>query len=265
MRIALAQMQMAEDSARNLDTTLEMIRDAKRAGADLILFPEVQLSPFFAQYPGQERESFAMTMEDPAVQKILASCRREKIWAAPNFYLREDGKYFDTSLLVDDRGEVIGRQTMVHVAQAPCFYEQDYYTPSGDGFHVFETPFGKIGIVICFDRHYPESIRTEALMGADIILIPTANTTAEPEEMFQWEIRVQAFQNSTFAAMANRTGKEGEMTFDGLSLVCGPDGELLALGSREQELVLADLDLNRAGQRRRQKPYTDLRRREWYW
>ena len=234
MRIALAQMQMAEDSARNLDTSLEMIRDAKRAGADLILFPEVQLSPFFAQYPGQERESFAMTMEDPAVQKILASCRREKIWAAPNFYLREDGKYFDTSLLVDDRGEVIGRQTMVHVAQAPCFYEQDYYTPSGDGFHVFETPFGKIGIVICFDRHYPESIRTEALMGADIILIPT-------------------------------TGKEGEMTFDGLSLVCGPDGELLALGSREQELVLADLDLNRAGQRRRQKPYTDLRRREWYW
>ena len=201
MRIALAQMQMAEDSARNLDTSLEMIRDAKRAGADLILFPEVQLSPFFAQYPGQERESFAMTMEDPAVQKILASCRREKIWAAPNFYLREDGKYFDTSLLVDDRGEVIGRQTMVHVAQAPCFYEQDYYTPSGDGFHVFETPFGKIGIVICFDRHYPESIRTEALMGADIILIPTANTTAEPEEMFQWEIRVQAFQNSTFAAI----------------------------------------------------------------
>ena len=105
-------------------------------------------------------------MEDPAVQKILASRRREKIWAAPNFYLREDGKYFDTSLLVDDRGEVIGRQTMVHVAQAPCFYEQDYYTPSGDGFHVFETPFGRIGIVICFDRHYPESIRTEALMGS---------------------------------------------------------------------------------------------------
>lgn len=264
MRIALAQMQMTERREENLRASLDYIGAAKRAGADLILFPEVQLSPFFAQYPGKEREPFAMTMEDPAVQKILEACRREKIWASPNFYLKQDGKYFDTSLLVNDRGEVAGRQTMVHIAQAPCFFEQDYYTPSEDGFHVFATPFGRIGIVICFDRHYPESIRTEALLGADLVLIPTANTDAEPEEMFQWEIRVQAFQNSVFAAMANRTGKEGEMTFDGLSLVCGPDGELLALGGREKELVLADLDLSRAGARRREKPYTDLRRPEWY-
>lgn len=264
MRIALAQMQMTERREENLRASLDYIGAAKRAGADLVLFPEVQLSPFFAQYPGKEREPFAMTMEDPCVQKILEACRREKIWASPNFYLKQDGKYFDTSLLVNDRGEVAGRQNMVHIAQAPCFYEQDYYTPSEDGFHVFATPFGRIGIVICFDRHYPESIRTEALLGADLVLIPTANTTAEPEEMFQWEIRVQAFQNSVFAAMANRTGKEGEMTFDGLSLVCGPDGELLALGGREKELVLADLDLSRAGARRREKPYTDLRRPEWY-
>jgi predicted amidohydrolase len=264
MRIALAQMQMTERREENLRASLDYIGAAKRAGADLVLFPEVQLSPFFAQYPGKEREPFAMTMEDPCVQKILEACRREKIWASPNFYLKQDGKYFDTSLLVNDRGEVAGRQTMVHIAQAPCFYEQDYYTPSEDGFHVFATPFGRIGIVICFDRHYPESIRTEALLGADLVLIPTANTDAEPEEMFQWEIRVQAFQNSVFAAMANRTGREGNMTFDGLSLVCGPDGELLALGGREKELVLADLDLSRAGARRREKPYTDLRRPEWY-
>ena len=264
MRIALAQMQMTERREENLRASLEYIGAAKRAGADLVLFPEVQLSPFFAQYPGREREPFAMTMEDSCVQKILEACRREKIWASPNFYLKQDGKYFDTSLLVNDRGEVAGRQTMVHIAQAPCFFEQDYYTPSEDGFHVFATPFGRIGIVICFDRHYPESIRTEALLGADLVLIPTANTDAEPEEMFQWEVRVQAFQNSVFAAMANRTGREGNMTFDGLSLVCGPDGELLALGGREKELVLADLDLSRAGARRREKPYTDLRRPEWY-
>ncbi|MGN1023872.1 MAG: carbon-nitrogen hydrolase family protein [Lachnospiraceae bacterium] len=264
MRIALAQMHMTDSREENLRASLEYIGAAKRAGADLVLFPEVQLSPFFAQYPGKEREPFAMTMEDPCVQKILEACRREKIWASPNFYLKQDGKYFDTSLLVDDRGEIAGRQTMVHIAQAPCFYEKDYYTPSEDGFHVFATPFGKIGIVICFDRHYPESIRTEALLGADLVLIPTANTDAEPEEMFQWEVRVQAFQNSVFAAMANRTGREGNMTFDGLSLVCGPDGELLALGGREKELVLADLDLSRAGARRQAKPYTDLRRPEWY-
>ena len=87
------------------------------------------------------------------------------------------------------------------------------------GFKVFETEFGKLGIVVCFDRHYPESIRTEALKGADLILIPTVNTKAEPSEMFEWEVRVQAFQNSTIIAMCNRVGAEGDMDFSGESIV----------------------------------------------
>ena len=74
-------------------------------------------------------------------------------------------------------------------------------TPSEDGFKVFDTPFGKVGIVICFDRHLPESIRTCTLKGAQLIIIPTANTLAEPLEMFEWELRVQAFQNNVFVAM----------------------------------------------------------------
>ena len=94
------------------------------------------------------------------------------------------------SFLIDDEGNIIGTQKMVHVAQCEQFYEQSYYTPSEEGFSVFDTKIGKIGIVVCFDRHYPESIRTEALRGAELILVPTANTTAEPLEMFQWEIRV---------------------------------------------------------------------------
>lgn len=103
----------------------------------------------------------------------------------------------------------------------------DYYTPSNDGFKVFDTEYGKIGIVVCFDRHYPESIRTEALMGADLILIPTVNTIAEPSEMFEWEPRVQAFHNSISIAMCNRVGHEGEMNFSGESIVVSPNGEVL--------------------------------------
>lgn len=121
------------------------------------------------------------------------------------------------SLLIGDHGEIIGRQKMVHIAQCENFYEQSYYTPSEEGFQVFDTPFGKIGIVVCFDRHYPESIRTEALRGAELVIIPTANTKAEPSELFQWEIRVQAFQNSVNIAMCNRVGNEGGMVFSGES------------------------------------------------
>ena len=79
---------------------------------------------------------------------------------------------------------------MEHIAQNKNFYEQDYYTPAKDEFKVFSTPFGKIGIVICFDRHLPENIRTCALKGADLVIVPTANTKAEPMELFEWEIRV---------------------------------------------------------------------------
>ena len=153
---------------------------------------------------------------------------------------------------------------MVHVAQADQFYEQDYYTPADDGFKVFDTIYGRIGIVVCFDRHYPESIRTEALMGADLILIPTVNTKAEPSEMFEWELRVQAFQNSVAIAMCNRVGREGAMDFSGESVVVDANGNVIAKAGEEEQLLYADIDLSDSLKIRRNRPYTNLRRPELY-
>ena len=178
------------------------------------------------------------------------------------FTLKKMGR--DMSFLIDDEGNIIGTQKMVHVAQCEQFYEQSYYTPSEEGFSVFDTKIGKIGIVVCFDRHYPESIRTEALRGAELILVPTANTTAEPLEMFQWEIRVQAFQNSVNIAMCNRAGREDVMVFYGESLVSGYDGELVAVAGRGEELLVTEIDLPEASAARNKKPYTLLRRTELY-
>ena len=169
-------------------------------------------------------------------------------------------KKYDASFLIDKEGQIIGCQKMVHIAQVDQFYEQDYYTPANDGFHVF----GDIGIVVCFDRHYPESIRTEALRGAGLILIPTANTKAEPMELFEQEIRVQAFQNCCFVAMCNRTGKEDQMHFAGESLVCDPDGNTIAQAGYEEELLSVDIDLDQAKQARQSRPYLNLRHTEWY-
>ena len=109
-------------------------------------------------------------------------CRNNKISAVPNLYLLENDRTYDASIFIDKNGEVKGTQKMVHIAQAEQFYEQDYYTPSDEGFKVFDTEFGKIGLVVCFDRHYPESIRTEVLRGAELILIPTVNTKADDTE-----------------------------------------------------------------------------------
>lgn len=264
MRIALAQMRNSGDMRENLEKSIEMIREAADHHADLVLFPEVQLTEFFPQYEGKDAVRYRLTIDSEEVQKFQEVSRESSIFSVPNIYLEEDGKAYDASLLIGNDGEIKGVQKMVHVAQAEQFYEQDYYTPSDEGFKVFDTIYGKIGIVVCFDRHYPESIRTEALMGADLILIPTVNTKAEPSEMFEWELRVQAFQNSAAIAMCNRVGTESEMEFSGESIVVDANGDVLAKADDEEQILYVDIELSDSRKIRQSRPYTNLRRRELY-
>ena len=232
-------------------------------GADLILFPELTLTPFFPQYQGIDRRDEAVSLSHVYISRFQEVCKAEAIYAIPNFYLREKEKNYDASILIDRKGKIAGIQKMVHIAQAEQFYEQDYYTPSDEGFLTFETDFGRIGIVVCFDRHYPESIRTEALKGAELILIPTANTKAEPLTMFAWEIRVQAFQNGIPIAMCNRSGREDAMEFAGQSMVTDENGNLILMAGEEKGLFLADIDLRPSASVRKQN-YTTLRRTDFY-
>jgi len=263
-KIALYQMFSNGTIQANLEKSLRAVRTAAQHQSDLIFFPELQLTDFFPQYAGQDVSHYAVTLQSEIIQKFQDVCRECRIMAVPNVYLKENGNYYDASILINKNGEIQGIQKMVHIAQAVQFYEQDYYAPSDDGFHVFDTEIGKIGIVVCFDRHYPESIRTEALKGAELILIPTANTKSEPSELFEWEIRVQAFQNSAFIAMCNRTEREGEMQFSGESLVIQPDGGCLIKADDTEQILYADLDLQTAPEIRHRKPYTSLRNPEFY-
>lgn len=264
MKLALAQMQNEGSVELNLKKSLRYIKEAAEQGADLILFPEVQLTEFFPQYPNRNAEHYRIRMDSDVTAAFQTVCRKNQIMAVPNLYLEQEGKAYDASILIGKDGMILGIQKMVHVAQAAQFYEQDYYTPADDGFHVFDTPLGKIGIVVCFDRHYPESIRTEALMGADLILIPTVNTRSEPTELFEWELRVQAFQNSVFLAMCNRVGKEGDMEFCGESILVDAHGHTLVKADDREQIVYYDLDICKARQVREMVPYTSLRRTEYY-
>lgn len=264
MKLALCQMQMSVDEGENLSRSLATLTEAAAAGANLIVYPELQLHRFFPQYPGRDVKDKLLGVESSVVRQFQAACRHNRIMAAPNFYIQEPGGCFDTTLLIGSDGSLIGRQKMVHIAQAEQFYEQDYYTPSDDGFLVFNTPLGRIGVVVCFDRHYPESVRTEALMGADLILIPTANTQAEPLDLFDWEVRVQAFQSSVSIAMCNRTGLEDGMDFSGGSLVCDANGDVLLKAGRQEGLFYADIDMSAPSRIRQARSYTSLRRTELY-
>ena len=262
MKLAMAQMQMTEDINHNLETTLKYCDQAK--DSDLLFFPEIQLSPFFAKYEKRDATKYCMTSQSKEIQLLKEKAKQHQYYLSPNIYFEQNQKRYDTSLWINPEGELEGLAKMVHIAQAENFYEQDYYTPSEEGFQVFDTPFGKIGIVICYDRHLPESIRTSTLKGADLIIIPTANTKDEPMEMFEWEIRVQAMQNQVFIAMCNRVGIEDHMEFAGESLIVGPDGNVIFKADDKPQLIECEIDLKEARKLRESKPYLKTRRPECY-
>ena len=264
MKIALVQSALSENMEKNLTNALSSMDEAASQGAELVCFPEIQLSPFFPQYAGKDVSRYAIPIEHHMVKSLQEKCRSLNLVGFPNIYLQEGKNRFDASPVIDSDGSLLGISKMVHVVQVPFFFEQDYYAPSDSGFQVFDTAIGKVGVVICFDRHYPESIRSCALKGAKLIVIPTANTRGEPLEMFEWELRIPAMQNGVFIAMCNRVGVEGEMNFCGESIVVDPNGEVVAKADDRDQILYADIDFAKVGQARKNRPYLELRRPEAY-
>ena len=253
MRLAMAQMSLNKNIGDNLRKTIDYMKSAAEKMSDLVLFPEIQLSPFFPQYHNHDASKYLMTLDSPEIKTIQACCKQYRLYASPNVYLHLNGRNYNASLMIDSNGDIAGISKMVNIFQAKNFYEKDYYSASDDGFKVFDTPFGKIGIVICFDRHIPESIRTCALNKADLIIIPTANHSKEPMELFEWEIRVQAFQNLSYIAMCNRVGTEGEINFCGQSLIASPDGTLLIKADETEGLLIADIPIEEAAKAKEER------------
>ncbi len=263
MKITLAQMQMSMDMEENMRKTLAVIEHARLNSSNLVLFPEIQLTPFFPQYPGAmlegigiHREAFAIAEDDARIARIQEKAKESGLYISPNFYVKTaDGKLFDRSYFIDPQGEIVGTSEMVHIYSAENFNERDYYAPSETGFKVYDTPFGRIGIVICFDRHMAESVRSCALQGAQIVLIPTANLVDEPLDVFEAEVRAEAYQNNVFIVMCNRVGEEDGITFAGQSIVVSPDGEVIAKADGTEQNLDVEIDPGDAIRSRNQRPY----------
>jgi N-carbamoylputrescine amidase len=247
VRVALVQHQAGPDRAGNVARGLEAVREAAAMGAALVAFPELAFTPFFPcvrcggpppldlaePVPGPTTDAFARLAADLGVVIVL------------NLYERDGGQAFDSSPVIDADGTLLGTTRMLHVAQMAHFYEQDYYTPGDHGMPVYETAAGRIGVAICYDRHYPEVMRSLGLQRADLVVVPQAGMLGEwPDGLYEAELRVAAFQNGYFTALANRVGAEPTMTFAGESFVCDPSGRVIARGPAAAEaIVCADLDV----------------------
>jgi beta-ureidopropionase len=267
VRIALAQLSAGPDRSANLVRALETMTAAKRAGAELIAFPEVILDRFFPQVPGdREALKLAEPIPGPTSDAVAAKARELGLVTVFNLYELSQGYRYDSSPVFDADGTLLGITRMVHITDYEGFHEQDYYHPGDKGVPVYETRVGRVGVAICYDRHYPEVMRALGVAGAELVMIPQAGTVGEwPEGLYEAEVQTAAFQNGYFAALANRVGLEGKLHFSGESFVVDPEGRVVARGrSLEEDLVLADVDLSLCSTSTARKLFWRNRRPELY-
>lgn len=246
MRIALVQRIATSDKEANLRRGLEALEEAARGGAQLVCYPELAFEPFYPQKPAADRVAdLAEPVPGPTTRAFAARAAALGVVVVLNLFERDGERTFDCTPVIDADGTLVGRTRMVHITDYPCFHETGYYSPGDTGAPVFDTRAGKIGVAICYDRHYPEYLRALALGGAELVVVPQAGAADEwPEGLFEAEMRVAAFQNGFFTALANRVGEEEKLTFAGESFVCDPAGRVVARAPALEEAILfADLDL----------------------
>lgn len=250
LRIALVQQPATADLDHNLVKGLAAVRRAAKDGAQAICFSELAFTPFYPQHPGSGNVvDLAEEIPGPITEAFAALARELGVVVVLNLFERDGDKTYDSSPVIDADGTLLGVTRMVHITDYPCFHEQDYYHPSDGGAPVYETAVGKIGVAICYDRHYPEYMRALALAGAEVVLVPQAGAADEwPDGLFEAELRVAAFQNGYFTALCNRVGAEAKLEFAGESFVCDPSGNVLVRAGRgSEEILMCELDLDEVG------------------
>lgn len=267
MRIALVQQHTTSDKAENLARGLKAVREAGRQGAKLICFAELAFEPFYPQRPsdGGHRE-LAEPIPGPITDALCALAEKLGVVIVPNLYEQTKNSAYDTSTIIDADGCMLGLSRMNHIPDYEAFHEKTYYTPGDLDAPVFSTAIGRIGVAICYDRHYPEMMRALALGGADLVLVPQAGAIDEwPEGLFEAEMRVAAFQNGYFVALCNRVGKEEIVEFAGESFVCDPGGNVIARAAKSKDdILICDIDLDQVASSHARKLFLPDRRPELY-
>ncbi len=247
MKIALIQQKAGPDKNRNLEKGLAALEKAAGQGAQITVFAELAFEPFYPQHPAQgDKIRLAETLEGPITTKIRELALKYRMVIIPNFFEKEGDLTFDTSPVIDADGRILGKTQMIHIPDYEYFHERTYYTPGRQGVRVFDTAYGKIGVAICYDRHFPEYMRALGVAGAELVVTPQAGAEGEwTDGLYEAEMQIAAFQNGYFTALCNRVGVEENLNFSGASFVCAPDGRLLAqAGNGTEEILYCDLDLS---------------------
>jgi N-carbamoylputrescine amidase len=282
LKVAMIQQRCSGDRSATIGKTIGMVRQAAASGAELVVLQELHTSLYFCQVEDPALCDLAETIPGPSSQ-LFGDLARELgiVIVASLFERRAAGLYHNTAIVLEKDGSIAGSYRKMHIPDDPGFYEKFYFTPGDLGFTPIKTSVGKLGVLVCWDQWYPEAARLMALAGADLLIYPTAigwdpaDTADEQQRQREAWITVQrghAIANGLPLLAVNRVGLESSPTqpesgilFWGSSFAAGPQGELLAEGSRDNEEIIAvTLDLERSEQVRRIWPFLRDRRIDAY-
>jgi len=267
MKIALIQQTASKDIKSNINKAVHSVKEAAGNGANIICFAELAFTPFYPQKPvGEHKIKLAETIPGPITEGFSKLAIEFGVVIIPNLYEKDGDNFYDSSPVINIDGSILGVTRMIHITDYACFHEKGYYSPGNNGTPVYNTKFGKIGVAICYDRHYPEYMRALALKGAEVVFIPQAGAVGEwPEGLYEAELRVASFQNGYFTALCNRVGEEECLTFSGESFVCNPEGIVIAKAkSGKEEILYCDIDLEKVKTSHANKLFLRDRRPELY-
>src|SRR3989441_2842010 len=280
-KVGLVQMAMSPEPAKNLDRAVARVREARRAGADVVCLPELFRSQYFCQREDASLFDLAEPVPGPTTEALGRAAKETGVVVvAPIFERRAPGLYHNTAAIIDADGQVRGLYRKMHIPDDPAFYEKFYFTPGDLGFRAFDTHAGRIGTLICWDQWYPEGARLTALQGAAILFYPTAiGWHPHEKEAFgaaqrdAWRTiqRSHAIANGVYVAAVNRVGREepgpegAGLEFWGTSFLADPFGVVVAEASTDkEEIVVGEVDLARLEDVRRNWPFLRDRRIDAY-
>ncbi|HIJ89102.1 MAG TPA: carbon-nitrogen hydrolase [Desulfuromonadales bacterium] len=282
LKVALIQQSCTDNRDGNLSKTTQMIIQAAASGAELIVLQELHTSTYFCQIESPPLFDLAEAIPGPSTETLgkLAG-ELGVVIVASLFERRAAGLYHNTAVVLEKDGSIAGMYRKMHIPDDPGFYEKFYFTPGDLGFTPIKTSVGMLGVLVCWDQWYPEAARMMALAGADLLIYPTAigwdtNDTDE-EQQRQYDAwgtvqRGHAIANGLPLLAVNRVGFEASpeqpdtgIQFWGGSFAAGPQGELLAVASDEdEEIILVEIDRARSEQVRRIWPFLRDRRIDAY-
>jgi predicted amidohydrolase len=260
--VGLIQMHCSASREDNLKRALKKIEEAAAKGANIVCLPELFESTYFCQKKDDKAAFLTAEAIPGATTKTLSEvARRLKIVLVGGSIFEKAPHsrgtalpcpYYNTSPVFGPDGALLGTYRKTHIPEDPLYHEQHYFAPGDTGVKVFETPFGKIAVLICFDQWFPEAARIAALQGAEIIVYPTAianfieEETPEGNVQDAWEAvqRGHAIANNVFVAAVNRVGTEGNLKFFGGSFVSDAFGNTLAHAGHDEEILLAECNLS---------------------